>query len=333
MKVTIAKYCWLLTGILFVVSALFKAMNVYGFQMSIISHFDLLSIAFPYWVCLYIALLVIVVELLLGLLLLNCICKNTVYFATVGLMLFFTILTCWEAFFKPDMDCGCFGKVYELSAMQSFVENIAIDAVIIAAYPFCKAKTQCFNKKIGASCCITIVILLISMCFSQPIYDFGMYGKGKSVKEALMLYSSLDDEVIDFENKHIRAGVLNPAKILSDNDLNCIMAEFRRDKCDVVLVPTLDRMDRKMVNDSCRFVLMDTAVLSQLISSNVGLIDIENLRIKYKWEMPLHLIGFNVSYFWCGIWKIIFELNIVCIVILTILLVISQSGCRKTLTE
>ena len=150
MKVTIAKYCWLLTGILFVVSALFKAMNVYGFQMSIISHFDLLSIAFPYWVCLYIALLVIVVELLLGLLLLNL--QKHSLFCNGWTDAVFHNIDLLGSLFKPDMDCGCFGKVYELSAMQSFVKNIAIDAVIIAAYPFCKAKTQCFNKKIGASC-------------------------------------------------------------------------------------------------------------------------------------------------------------------------------------
>ncbi len=180
----------ILTGVLFVFSGLIKANDPLGFSYKLEEYFQVFSIEFLNEYSVVIAVLLCSLEIILGSLLLLGIWKNKVMAGLLALIVFFTFLTFYSAFFEVVTSCGCFGDAIPLSPWQSFIKDVILLALIIflfiqrkLIYPVVE---DLYTKNI-----VTAGIAIISIGIGVytynflPILDFLPYKKGNNLPELM----------------------------------------------------------------------------------------------------------------------------------------------------
>ena len=127
---------WLLGG-MFVFSGLIKLNDPLGTAIKLEEYFAVfandISGLFDLLVpgALGFAFAVILLELLLGVALLLGYRLRVITWVTVGLLVFFSFLTFYSAFFNKVTDCGCFGDAIKLTPWESFTKNIILLALAV----------------------------------------------------------------------------------------------------------------------------------------------------------------------------------------------------------
>lgn len=83
----------------------------------------------------------------------------------LGLMSLFTLLTALLLIFNPAMDCGCFGEIVHLTHLQSFLKNVVLLLLWVAAFvPTNKVRPQHVRRRV-----------LVSVAFAG-VAAFAVYG-------------------------------------------------------------------------------------------------------------------------------------------------------------
>lgn len=132
----------ILVGGLFIFSGLIKVNDPVGTAIKLEEYFDVFSndiAGFFYYFkpyALYIGVVLVVAEVVLGvMLILGVKLKQTVW--ALGLMiLFFTFLTFYSAYFNKVTDCGCFGDAIKLTPWESFYKDIVLLVMISFLFIF-----------------------------------------------------------------------------------------------------------------------------------------------------------------------------------------------------
>ena len=146
----------------------------------------LLPLALP------IAVLLSVVEFVLGQLLLNERPHRITAVVTVVIMSLFTVVTLLNATILPIGDCGCFGDAIRLTPLQTLLKNIAL--LPLSVLMLVGARRGRFNY-LG-----TIIALVISLgvCLyalrHQPLIDFMPYRKGVNLSSEILRERELAQE-------------------------------------------------------------------------------------------------------------------------------------------
>jgi uncharacterized membrane protein YphA (DoxX/SURF4 family) len=128
------------TGLFFIFSGLLKINDPVGTSLKLKEYFEVFSADFSVIfqafvpVALELAVLVIVLEVVLGVALLVSYRMKTTVWVLMGLVVFFTFLTFYSAYFEKVTDCGCFGEVIPLTPWQSFYKDIFL--LILIGYLF-----------------------------------------------------------------------------------------------------------------------------------------------------------------------------------------------------
>jgi len=193
----------ILVGGLFIFSGLIKVNDPVGTSIKLEEYFDVFSndiagffaIFEPH--ALWIAVFLVVVEVVLGvMLILGVKSKFTVW--ALGLMiLFFTFLTFYSAYFNKVTDCGCFGDAIKLTPWESFYKDIILLVLITILFLF-KDDLPKSSAKWANS--FVVVALISSFVFSiiairnLPFIDFRAYKVGVDIPKAMepsapLLYS------------------------------------------------------------------------------------------------------------------------------------------------
>lgn len=127
-------------GGLFIFSGLVKLNDPRGTEIKLEEYFEVFSVDFTHYfellipVALPIGMFLVILEIILGLaVLLNFKMKWTTW-ALAVLILFFTFLTFYSAYFDKVTDCGCFGDAIPLTPWQSFTKDIIL--VVLIGYLF-----------------------------------------------------------------------------------------------------------------------------------------------------------------------------------------------------
>lgn len=118
----------LIVGALFIVSGLIKANDPIGFSYKLQEYFsvDVLNWTFfePY--ALELAILICVGEVILGIATLFGAKMRIVSWFLFLMIVFFTFLTFYSAYFNKVTDCGCFGDAIKLTPWQSFYKDLVL---------------------------------------------------------------------------------------------------------------------------------------------------------------------------------------------------------------
>lgn len=189
-----------IVGGLFIFSGLIKLNDPVGTQIKLEEYFEVFSTDFGHvfewfipW-ALQIGMLIIVIEVVLGIaVLINYEMKKTTWVLLL-MILFFSFLTFYSAYFNKVTDCGCFGDAIKLTPWESFYKDVIL-LVLIAHLFFYKRKYKSFLRTMEGHTVIVIVtivsfILGIYAVKHLPFIDFRPYKVGNNIPEQMIASES-----------------------------------------------------------------------------------------------------------------------------------------------
>lgn len=171
MKKLLLNFSRLFTGILFIFSGLIKANDPLGFGYKLQEYFEVFHISFLHDYATAIAILLCTLEIILGAMLLMGFFARKVALGLLLLIIFFTFLTFYSAFFEVVTSCGCFGDAIPLTPWQSFSKDLVLLFFILIIY-FNRHSIRPMFDSIRAQQVIMVFILFISLGFSLYTYNF-----------------------------------------------------------------------------------------------------------------------------------------------------------------
>jgi uncharacterized membrane protein YphA (DoxX/SURF4 family) len=178
-------------GILFIISGLIKLNDPIGFSYKLDEYFGKPVFDMPFLLpfTLALALFVVILEVVLGVMLLVGYKVKFTVWSLLLLILFFTFLTFYSAYFNVVKDCGCFGDALKLTPWQSFTKDIVLLIFILILFFGQKYITALFNQKFAM---IASVLGLLASCYlgyhvinHLPVIDFRAFAVGKNIQNGM----------------------------------------------------------------------------------------------------------------------------------------------------
>jgi hypothetical protein len=149
-----------------------------------------------------IAIFVVVYEVVLGVFLLVGYKPKFTVWSLLGMIVFFTFLTFYAAYFDKVKDCGCFGDFLKMTPWESFTKDIILLVLILILFFGVRHIKPLFSK-LG----VTIVALLgfiASLWFGYhvlmhlPAIDFRAYKVGNNIMEEMSIPENAKKPVIEY---------------------------------------------------------------------------------------------------------------------------------------
>lgn len=171
---------WTLGGV-FSFSGIVKCVDPVGTSIFVEKYLATFSLDLLLPLALPIAVLLSVVEFVLGQLLLNERPHRITAVVTVVIMSLFTVVTLLNATILPIGDCGCFGDAVKLTPLQTLLKNLAL--LPLSVLTLVGARRGRFDYLHT----VTAVAISLGVCLYalryQPIIDFMPYDKGVNLLE------------------------------------------------------------------------------------------------------------------------------------------------------
>lgn len=126
----------ILVGSLFIVSGIIKANDPIGFSYKLEEYFssNVLNIPFLEPYALGFSMLICISEVVLGIMVLFGSYARLTSWLLILMIVFFTFLTFYSAWFNKVTDCGCFGDALKLTPWQSFTKDVALLAFVLILF-------------------------------------------------------------------------------------------------------------------------------------------------------------------------------------------------------
>ena len=124
----------ILVGLVFVFSGFVKGIDPLGTVYRMEDYFVAFNLTFFIPFSLFLTIFLCTLEFLLGIsLLFNLWIRKTVWLL-LPMMIFFTILTFFDAVYNLVPDCGCFGDALKITNLQTFLKNIALMVFVLPIF-------------------------------------------------------------------------------------------------------------------------------------------------------------------------------------------------------
>lgn len=117
----------IIVGILFIISGWIKLNDPMGFSFKLEEYFEVGVLNLPFLVpyALAIAIAVVIFEVLLGIMLLVGYKPKFTVWSLLLMIVFFTFLTFYSAYFNKVTDCGCFGDAMKLTPWNPLPKTLS----------------------------------------------------------------------------------------------------------------------------------------------------------------------------------------------------------------
>ena len=174
-----------IVGGLFIFSGLIKLNDPVGTSIKLHEYFDVFAtdiagffkIFVPY--ALPIAVFLVVLEVILGIAVLLKYRMNLTSWILLLLILFFTFLTFYSAYFNKVTDCGCFGDAIKLTPWESFTKDVILVVFIAILFIYRKTFKPLLHQKkaniIVGSLTVVSIYIAIHAINHLPFIDFRTY--------------------------------------------------------------------------------------------------------------------------------------------------------------
>ncbi|MBO0329177.1 BT_3928 family protein [[Muricauda] lutisoli] len=235
----------IIVGVLFIISGLIKLNDPMGFSFKLEEYFSpgVLDLPFLTPLALSISIFVVIVEVILGVLLLLGFKPKFTVWSLLLMIVFFTFLTFYSAYFNKVTDCGCFGDAIKLTPWESFTKDVILLVFILILFFGRKYITPLFNPKtnwiVGGVALLACILFANHVLAHLPSVDFRPYKIGANIQEGMSVpedapkpiyeyawrfkvngedqiyvtdgdYPSVDGEFVDVETTEIQAGYEPP---------------------------------------------------------------------------------------------------------------------------
>ena len=192
----------LFVGILFIISGLIKLNDPLGFSYKLDEYFSEPVFTMPFFVpySLAIALLLVILEVVLGVMLLIGYKSKITIWSLLVLVILFTFLTFYSAYFDVVKDCGCFGDALHLTPWQSFSKDVLLLFFILILL-----KNQKYIKPF-LSATVQNIVLVVSILVCSfmgywvlnhlPLKDFRPYKVGTNIRKSMEIPDNAPKSVV-----------------------------------------------------------------------------------------------------------------------------------------
>jgi uncharacterized membrane protein YphA (DoxX/SURF4 family) len=182
----------IIVGLTFILSGLIKANDPIGFSYKLDEYWQVFGVEWMSPLSLAISVFICVAEVMLGVAALFGSQMIFVSWSLLLMIVFFTFLTFYSAYFNKVTDCGCFGDAIKLTPWESFTKDVVLLFFILIIFFYRKKIKSVFNSKT-----IDWVVIIIATvgtgyfsyyCINHlPVKDFRPYAVGKNIKEQMTL--------------------------------------------------------------------------------------------------------------------------------------------------
>ncbi|SDB67268.1 Uncharacterized membrane protein YphA, DoxX/SURF4 family [Flavobacteriaceae bacterium MAR_2010_188] len=194
-----------LVGILFIISGFIKLNDPVGFSYKLVEYFEEgvlnLPALIPY--ALVIAIFVVILEVILGIFLLIGYQKKFTLASIFGLIVFFTFLTFYSAYFDKVKDCGCFGDALKLTPWESFYKDLVLLVLILIIVIGARYIKPIFSKLGLSIAALLSFIACLGFAYyvlmHLPAIDFRAYHIGANIEESMQVPADAPKAIIEYE--------------------------------------------------------------------------------------------------------------------------------------
>lgn len=179
-------------GIFFIISGFIKLNDPVGFSYKLEEYFNpgVLNLEFLIPFALVIAVSVVIFELMIGVMLILGYAPKFTRWSLLLMILFFTFLTFYSAYFNKVTDCGCFGDAMPMTPWQSFWKDVGLLVLILLIFFNKKYLTPLFQPEKSHKW-IVFVTFIGCLGFGYyvlmhlPLIDFRAYKVGTNIEEGM----------------------------------------------------------------------------------------------------------------------------------------------------
>ncbi|MGB5981633.1 MAG: BT_3928 family protein [Nonlabens sp.] len=203
MKILVT-FCRWFVGILFIFSGMIKLNDPLGFSYKLDEYFSaaVLGLEFLQPFALPLAIFLVIFEVILGVMLLIGFQKKFTIWSLLLMILFFTFLTFYSAYFNKVTDCGCFGDAIPLTPWQSFTKDVILLVMIVILF----IKKDLWHSAFAKATSSIIIVLTTVLCLllgyhvlmHLPVLDFRAYKVGTDIETAMQKDPN-DKDVYEFD--------------------------------------------------------------------------------------------------------------------------------------
>ena len=202
-----------------------KAVNIAAFAKPNGSLFDFFKWSKDY--SLYLSVFFCALEVLLGLAMLIGWNIRLTVAITAALILFFTFLTGYSAYFNKVTDCGCFGDFLKLKPWHSFYKDLVLSGLILIMIAGMKHNIPWFSKPFGVKLMGVLSLLTLAFgvyCYMYlPVWDFLPYKIGNNIKTVMTFVPEGERSSDSIEITWV---LYKPNKQGGTDSITCTTAEF-----------------------------------------------------------------------------------------------------------
>ena len=194
-------------GVLFIISGFVKLNDPVGFSFKLQEYFapDVLNIEFLSPFALGLAIILVIVELVLGVALIIGYYKRLTMWLLLLMIIFFTFLTFYSAYFNKVTDCGCFGDALPLTPWQSFTKDVILLIMIVFLFINIKHIKPFFSNFSRSIIIFATFIACLSFGYyvlmHLPAIDFRAYKEGVNISEGMTIPEGAPEAIFDYNWK------------------------------------------------------------------------------------------------------------------------------------
>jgi len=191
-------------GVLFIISGFIKLNDPLGFSFKLEEYFSpsVLNLGFLEPYALALAIFVVIFEVLLGVMLLVGFKTKFTVWSLLLMIIFFTFLTFYSAYFNKVTDCGCFGDAIKLTPWESFTKDIILLVLILMLFfgrnyikPLISKRFTTYSCAIVLIACIVFVNYVLN---HLPSIDFRAYKIGTNIKEGMSTPADAPEAIYEY---------------------------------------------------------------------------------------------------------------------------------------
>lgn len=181
----------LFVGVLFIISGLIKLNDPIGFSYKLDEYFGETVFNLPFLLpfTLNLALFVVIMEVVLGVMLLVGYKPKFTVWSLLGLIVFFTFLTFYSAYFNVVKDCGCFGDALKLTPWESFTKDVVLLVFVLILFFGKQHISHLFSSKFASGASIISILLSCYLGYHVlnhlPVIDFRAFAVGKNIQKGM----------------------------------------------------------------------------------------------------------------------------------------------------
>lgn len=202
----------ILVGVLFIISGMIKANDPVGFSIKLQEYFNVFGTPWMNDIALPLAVFICVFEVVLGVATLTGSKMKPVAWSLLLMIIFFTFLTFYSAWFNKVTDCGCFGDAVKLTPWESFYKDLILLFFILIIFIQRKKITSSLSPG-GDWTVLTLSTVLVTWfsvhCIKHlPVIDFRPYAIGKNIPEQMTVPegSAVDEFQTFLYYKNVKTG-------------------------------------------------------------------------------------------------------------------------------